>query len=76
MLTATPRDHLMEQMKGIEPSCRPWQGRVLAVKPHLQIQSNYIKKNKKSKKKVKKTRKKVEKMCENQFEKLESRQEK
>ncbi len=38
----------MEQMKGVEPSSQPWQGRVLAVKPHLQIQSNYIKKNKKN----------------------------
>ncbi len=38
----------MEQMKGVEPSSQPWQGRVLAVKPHLQIQSNYIKKNQKN----------------------------
>ena len=28
--TATPPDQ-MEQMKGIEPSCRPWQGRVLPL---------------------------------------------
>ncbi len=25
----------MEQVKGIEPSSRPWQGRILAVEPHL-----------------------------------------
>ena len=30
MLTATPT-HQLEQMKGIEPSCRPWQGRVLPL---------------------------------------------
>ena len=33
----------MEQMKGVEPSSQPWQGRVLAVKPHLHV-SNYNKK--------------------------------
>ncbi len=47
-VTLVRRFYLMEQMKGVEPSSQPWQGRVLAVKPHLQIQSNYIKKNKKN----------------------------
>ena len=27
----------MEQVKGIEPSSRPWQGRILAVEPHLRF---------------------------------------
>lgn len=34
----------LEQMKGVEPSSQPWQGRVLAVKPHLHV-FNYNKKN-------------------------------
>ena len=29
--TTGPYSVLMEQMKGIEPSCRPWQGRVLPL---------------------------------------------
>lgn len=29
--------HIMEQMRGVKPPSQPWQGRILIVEPHLQM---------------------------------------